>query len=67
MASISSIFTNSGPQLGQFQVGALAAIVGAELSAMTGGLVILLIVAVVAAGFPNIRKYCLTDNYQTKT
>jgi len=60
MASINSIFTNSGPQLGQFQVGALAAVVGAELSALTGGLVILLIVFVMVAGFPNIRNYNLT-------
>jgi len=41
MASINSIFTNSGPQLGQFQLGALASLVGAEFAATTGGLVIL--------------------------
>jgi len=33
MASINSIFTNSGPQLGQFQLGALASLVGAEFAA----------------------------------
>jgi hypothetical protein len=62
MASISSAFTNSGPQLGQFQVGALAALIGAELSALTGGLVILLIVVVMAAGFPKVRKYNLAES-----
>ena len=67
MASINSIFTNSGPQLGQFQVGALAAVVGAELSALTGGLIILLIVLVMVAGFPNIRDYRLKENYEVKT
>jgi hypothetical protein len=36
------------------------AVVGAELSALTGGLVILLIVFLMVAGFPNIRKYNLT-------
>ena len=57
MASINSIFTNSGPQLGQFQIGALAAVIGAELASMTGALVILLIVAVLAIGFPQVREY----------
>jgi MFS family permease len=64
MASINSIFTNSGPQLGQFEAGALAAVVGAELSAMTGGIVILLIVLVLTVGFPNVRDYRLRENYQ---
>src|SRR6516164_1344359 len=62
MASINSIFTNSGPQLGQFEAGALAAVVGAEFSAMTGGIIILLIVLVLTVGFPNVRKYRLKDS-----
>jgi MFS family permease len=57
MASINSIFTNSGPQLGQFQAGALAAVVGAELAAMTGALIILLIAGVLVVGFPHVRDY----------
>ena len=59
MASINSIFTNSGPQLGQFQAGALAALIGTELAATSGALVILLIVAVLAARFPQLRDYRL--------
>ena len=62
MASINSIFTNSGPQLGQFEAGALAAVVGAEFSAMTGGIIILLIVLVLTVGFPNVRNYRLKDS-----
>jgi len=61
MASINSIFTNSGPQLGQFQLGALAALVGAELSAAAGATVILLIVAVLVAGFPHVRDFRLGE------
>jgi hypothetical protein len=61
MASINSIFTNSGPQLGQFQIGALAAVVGAEIAAMTGALIILLIVIVLAAGFPHVRGYRISQ------
>jgi MFS family permease len=57
MSSINSIFTNSGPQLGQFQAGALAAVIGAELSVMTGALVILSIIAILAARFPRVRDY----------
>jgi MFS family permease len=62
MASINSIFTNSGPQLGQFQAGALAAIVGAQLSVMTGGLIILSIVAVLALWFPHVREFRIGEN-----
>jgi MFS family permease len=62
MSSINSIFTNSGPQLGQFQAGALAALVGAEFSVMTGGIVILLIVGVLIGGFPHVRDYRLGES-----
>jgi len=62
MASINSIFTNSGPQLGQFQLGALAASVGAEFAATTGGLVILLIVVVLVVGFPHVTKYRISQS-----
>jgi MFS family permease len=61
MASINSIFTNSGPQLGQFQLGALAALIGAELAVTTGGLIILVIVMVLAAGFPRVRRYRISQ------
>ncbi len=57
MASINSIFTNSGPQLGQFQAGVLAALIGAELAATSGALIILLIVGVLVARFPYVRDY----------
>ncbi|HVO91191.1 MAG TPA: MFS transporter [Terriglobales bacterium] len=57
MSAINSIFTNCGPQLGQFQTGALAALIGAEFSVLTGGIVILLIVAVLMAAFPHVRDY----------
>jgi MFS family permease len=57
MSSINSVFTNSGPQLGQFQAGALAAAIGAEFSVTTGALVILFIVGLLAARFPHVRDY----------
>jgi predicted MFS family arabinose efflux permease len=57
MSSVNSIFTNSGPQLGQFESGVVAAWLGAELSALTGALATLAILALVAAAFPRVRGY----------
>ena len=62
MASIHSLFTNSGPQLGQFQAGALAALFSAEIAATSGGLIILLIVVVLALGFPKVREYRIAEH-----
>jgi MFS family permease len=61
MASINSIFTNSGPQLGQFEAGLVASFLGAELSAITGGVIILLIVAVLVVGFPHVRRFEISE------
>jgi MFS family permease len=57
MSSINSIFTNSGPQLGQFRAGVVAAWLGAEMSALTGGVATLLILLGIAAGFPKMRGF----------
>jgi len=57
MSSINSVFTNSGPQLGQFQAGALAVAIGAEFSVTTGALMILFVVGLLAARFPHVRDY----------
>jgi MFS family permease len=61
MSSINSIFTSTGPQLGQFESGLVAAWLGAELSAMTGGLATLIILASVVAAFPKIRRFQIDD------
>jgi MFS family permease len=57
MSAINSIFTNTGPQLGQFQSGALAAIIGAEMAAGAGAIIILVIVVALVIGFPHVRDY----------
>jgi MFS family permease len=62
MASINSIFTNSGPQLGQFQAGALAAAIGTEFAATTGALMILLIVGILILRFPHVREYRIVQS-----
>jgi MFS family permease len=61
MSSINSIFTSSGPQLGQFESGLVAAWLGAQLSALTGGLASLAIVALVAIGFPQVRRFRISQ------
>jgi MFS family permease len=60
MSAINSLFTNSGPQLGQFQAGALASLIGAELAVMSGGFVILLIVALLVLKFSHVRDFKIT-------
>jgi MFS family permease len=67
MASINTLFTNSGPQLGQFQAGLLASFVGAELSVATGGVIILAIVAILVVGFPHVRDFKIRDDEPAKS
>jgi len=57
ISAINSIFTVGGPLLGQFESGVVAAWLGAELSAMTGGGATLLILAGVMLVFPDIGRY----------
>jgi MFS family permease len=67
MSAINSVFTNGGPQLGQFQTGALAALVGAELAMMGGGSVIVLIVVALVLKFPHVRDFRITAETQQKS
>ena len=57
MSSINGIFTMSGPQLGQFEIGIIAAWLGSEMAALTGGLACLAILIAVAAIFPNVGRF----------
>ena len=66
MSSINSIFTSSGPQLGQFESGVVAAWLGTEASAMTGGLATLGILGLVAVVFPKVRRFKIIDDIPAK-
>lgn len=57
MSSINGIFTMSGPQLGQFEIGIIAAWVGSEMAALSGGLACLTMLATVAAIFPKVGRF----------
>jgi MFS family permease len=61
MSSINSIFTSNGPQLGQFESGLVAAWLGAEASALTGGLATLAVLAAVTIAYPVVRRYRIHD------
>jgi len=61
ISSINSIFTSNGPQLGQFESGLVAAWLGAKMSALTGGVATLAIVALVALGFPQVRRFKISQ------
>lgn len=54
VSSVNTMFSNGGPQLGQFRAGAVAEVWNTEMSALTGGLIT---VALVAAVAPTLRKY----------
>lgn len=60
MTAINMIFFMGGPQLGEFEAGALAAVVGAPISVAIGGIGTLIVVGIVAATIPVLRKYTFT-------
>ena len=59
VAAVNSVFTGGGPQLGQFEGGMVAEAFGATVSAFTGGLGVLALVAAIAL-VPEVRRFDLT-------
>ncbi len=57
MTAINMIFFMGGPQLGEFEAGVMASLIGAPLSVMTGGIGTLVVVCVVAFTIPVLRRY----------
>ena len=57
MTSVNNVFTQGGPQFGQFRSGVVAELTGLEISAVAGGLAALVVVLGVAALVPAIRRY----------
>jgi MFS family permease len=66
VTSVNSMFTNTGPQLGQFQAGALASAIGAVSATAVGGLLVTSIAAGLAA-VSSIRRFEIHDSAQAKT
>ncbi len=57
VTSVNNVFSNGGPQFGQFRAGIVAEIAGPEVSAVAGGLAALLVVLGVAGLVPTVRRY----------
>ncbi len=57
MTSVNMIFFMGGPQLGEVEAGTLAALIGAPLSVVTGGLGCLIAAAITLVAAKNLRRY----------
>lgn len=57
VTSVNNVFTNGGPQLGQFRAGAVGEVIGGEGSALGGGAALLAVVALVAALARPVREF----------
>lgn len=57
MTSVNMIFFMGGPQLGEIEAGAAAALLGAPLSVAAGGIATVILVAITAFLFPVLRTY----------
>jgi MFS family permease len=57
MMSVNMIFFMGGPQLGEFEAGALAATIGAPLSVVIGGIGTLAVIGILALKLPILRNY----------
>jgi MFS family permease len=63
VTSVNSIFTSTGPQLGQFESGTVAAFLGVQMAALTGGLATLAIAAGVAT-VAAVRRFEIVEKAQ---
>ena len=57
LSSITMIFWMGGPQLGDFEAGLLAAVIGAPLAVTLGGISAVVFVGIMALAFPQLRTY----------
>jgi uncharacterized membrane protein YraQ (UPF0718 family) len=57
MTSVNMIFFMGGPQLGELEAGVVAALIGAPLSVVTGGVGCLIAVAVAGVWAKNLWRY----------
>ena len=61
MSSVNSVFTNGGPQLGQFESGLVASFAGAEIAAFIGGVATLVLVTSLSFAAPVVRRFEIGD------
>lgn len=56
VSSVNGVFTGSSNELGQFEAGAVASLSSPVIAVMSGGLATLVLVAVIARRFPELRN-----------
>jgi MFS family permease len=66
VTSVNSMFTNTGPQLGQFEAGALASAIGAVNATAVGGLLVTTVAAGLAAA-SSVRRFEIHESAQAGT
>jgi MFS family permease len=66
VTSVNSMFTNTGPQLGQFEAGALASMIGPVGATAVGGLLVTLIAAGLTA-IKSVRGFEVRESAPAKT
>jgi MFS family permease len=66
VTSVNSMFTNTGPQLGQFEAGALASVIGAVGATALGGFLVTSIAAGLAA-VASVRRFEVGESASAET
>jgi len=66
VTSVNSMFTNTGPQLGQFEAGALASVIGPVGATALGGLLVTSIAAGLAA-VGSVRRFEVREGMLAQT
>ncbi len=57
VTSVITLFSTTGPQLGNLEAGIVASLIGAPLSMITGGIATLIVIGVIAWRVPALRNY----------
>ena len=66
VSAVNSVFVMGGPQLGQFESGAVASLVSTQFSAVTGGIGALALTGLVAL-LPRVRRFNLPADSKVVT
>jgi MFS family permease len=62
VTSVNMVFTNGGPQLGIFRVGAMGQWIGPEMSIFAGALALIAMVSTIGAAVPMVRRFEIVED-----
>ena len=66
MTSVNMVFFMGGPQLGELEAGLVAALFGAPVAIVTGGLATVLLTGIIAWRYPRLRNYENVDSVEAE-